>query len=62
MLIEWTTLTPDQRRALLHMANSPNARVSEEICEQLRNLGLAERAGPGLVISSLGRCVVPQAA
>lgn len=62
MLIEWTTLTGDQRKALLHMATGRSTAISQEICEQLRNLGLAERMGTSVVLSTLGRCMLPVAA
>jgi hypothetical protein len=59
MLIEWNGLTGDQRNAILQLHAGRHFAVPQEICEQLRNLGLAEWANSRAVLSGIGLSLMP---
>lgn len=61
MLIEWNGLTRAQQSALLHLHAGRCESVSGEICEQLRNLGLAEFAAGSVILSGIGLALLPLA-
>ncbi|GHA18750.1 hypothetical protein GCM10007989_12580 [Devosia pacifica] len=59
MNVTWTVLTQQQRMALRVLETDTASTLERELGEQLRNLGLAESAGPAVTISPLGRAIIP---
>lgn len=60
MNLLWTNLTSLQRQAMMTLCKGEPCVLSEELGEQLCNLGLAERtARSNFCISALGATVAP---
>ena len=54
MNVQWNVLTSNQQQALRYISAGQQTQVSQEIEEQLRNLGLAERDGRQSKVSRIG--------